>query len=182
VLSSYAPDSARGLSQNQQQAALRTKVQVLEWDGQVPPGDLVIDALLGFGASGVPRPPVQAMIETANRSEVQLLALDVPSGLDAGSGKAPGACIAASATVTLALAKTGLLAPSARPMVGRLFLADIGVPPALLKDLGIDAEGLFAADDILELDTATGEIKNWSPVRVASPVAPVYTGREFGPS
>jgi NAD(P)H-hydrate epimerase len=80
------------------------------------------------------------------------LALDVPSGLDADSGDAAAECVIASATITLALPKTGLLTPAARRYVGRLFVADIGVPPALLADQDIDVAGLFELDDIVELD------------------------------
>jgi NAD(P)H-hydrate epimerase len=160
VVTSYATTAARGLSRNQLEVAGRAGVEIAEWRGEIPPTDLVIDALLGFGATGAPRAPVQTMIVAANQAEVPVLALDVPSGIDAETGAAPGDCILAGATLTLALAKTGLLKPSARPFVGSLFLADIGVPLALLRGMGIDSEGLFAINDILELDPATGDIRN----------------------
>jgi hydroxyethylthiazole kinase-like uncharacterized protein yjeF len=159
VITSYAGDGARGMSRNQLEVAARAGVEIVEWRGQIPPNEMTVDALLGFGATGAPRGAVREMIVAANEGQVPILALDVPSGIDAGSGAVLGDCIIAGATVTLALAKTGLLAPAARPFVGKLLLADIGVPPALLRELGIDAEGLFAADDIVELDLATGDIR-----------------------
>lgn len=113
--------------------------------------DLIIDALLGYGAMGEPREPVAAMIEAANESGTTILAVDVPSGLDAATGEPEDPCIAARATCTLALPKTGLVAAGADAMVGRLFVADIGVPMPLLADVGIDPGGLFAEDDIMRL-------------------------------
>lgn len=159
VITSYPAGASRGLSRNQLEIATRVGIEIEEWRGEIPPNDLVIDALLGFGATGAPRAPVQAMIVAANRAGPPVLALDVPSGIDAATGAAAGDCILARATVTLALAKTGLLAPRARPFVGSLFLADIGVPPPLLRHVGVDTTGLFAADDILELDPASGDVR-----------------------
>ncbi len=154
VVTSYRVDEARGLSATQLRAVEAAGVPVGEWDGQVPAAELLIDALLGFGASGAPRATVAAMIGAAVDRGAPVLALDIPSGLDGTSGLAPGACIVATATVTLALPKTGLLAPPARRFVGRLFLADIGVPSALLEQLGISANGIFAGDDIVEIEPA----------------------------
>jgi hydroxyethylthiazole kinase-like uncharacterized protein yjeF len=159
VRTSYAVDAARDLSQVQLFAARRAGVDVTAWSGEAADGDLMIDALLGFGATGAPRAAVEAMITAANTSGVPVLALDVPSGIDAASGEAPGACVTATATVTLALPKTGLLSASARKFVGRLWLADIGVPARLLGRLGVDITGLFDAGDIVEIDPATGAVR-----------------------
>jgi NAD(P)H-hydrate epimerase len=159
VITSYPIDASRGLSRSQVKVATSVGIEIEQWQGEIPSDDLIIDALLGFGATGAPRGPLQAMIVAANRAGAPVLALDLPSGIDAATGAAAGDCILAHATVTLALAKTGLLAPAARPLVGNLFLADIGVPPALLREVGVDAAGLFAAHDILELDPATGDIR-----------------------
>jgi NAD(P)H-hydrate epimerase len=78
----------------------------------------------------------------------RVLAGDLPSGLDAASGEAPGVCVVAGATVTLALPKVGMLKPAAAEYVGRLFLADIGVPRELLLRLGVDPSGLFDSGDL----------------------------------
>jgi len=91
--------------------------------------DFILDAMLGYGAKGDPRPPIADWIEFANRSEHPILALDFTSGLDTTTGIPGSPCIHASATLTLALPKTGLLAPAAKPFVGDLYLADISVPP-----------------------------------------------------
>ena len=152
ALTSYPPAEARGLSETQARSAVRAGVVVREWQRQLDTPDLIIDALLGFGAHGAPRGAIAEMISASSGGETAVLAVDLPSGLDADSGDAAIECVIASATITLALPKTGLLAPAAGKYVGRLFIADIGVPPALLAGHGIDIAGLFERDDIVELE------------------------------
>lgn len=60
-------------------------------------------------------------------------------------------CIRATATLTLALPKTGLLRPGARGVVGSLYLADIGVPPALYREMGLSVPPLFSRDTLIPL-------------------------------
>jgi NAD(P)H-hydrate epimerase len=152
ALTSYPPDQARGLSEAQVRAAVRAGVAVQAWQGTMAGADLIIDALLGFGAQGAPRGAIAEMISASQAGGAVVLALDVPSGLDASSGYVVAECVVATATITLALPKTGLMAPAARRYVGRLFVADIGVPRALLADHAIDVQGLFDVDDIVEVD------------------------------
>lgn len=90
--------------------------------------DLIVDALLGYNARGDPREPLAGMIRQANSSRVPILAVDLPSGLDATTGRAGDPCIVADATVTLGLPKAGFLAPEARSHLGALYLADISFP------------------------------------------------------
>ena len=96
---------------------------------------LIIDALLGYRGAGDPRPPISEWIERANKSTARILALDLPSGLDASSGAPGSPCIRASATLTLAAPKTGLFAEAAKPFVGEVYLADIGIPPEVFRNL-----------------------------------------------
>ena len=74
-----------------------------------------------------------------NRSRALILALDVPSGLDATTGATPGAAIVPDRTLTLALPKTGLVGVS-----GELYLADIGIPPNVYKGIGLTLEPFFS--------------------------------------
>ena len=90
---------------------------------------LIVDALLGYSLSGAPRGPVADLIDWANATKTLILSLDLPSGLDATTGNAPGAVIAPRWTMTLALPKTGLLPER----VGELYLADIGIPQAVYQ-------------------------------------------------
>ncbi|HEU5430885.1 MAG TPA: NAD(P)H-hydrate epimerase [Thermomicrobiales bacterium] len=109
----------------------------------LPPADLLIDALLGFGLAGPPSGVSAAFIRAANAHGAPILAVDLPSGLDATTGVPYAPCVRAAVTVTLALPKTGLVLPSARPVVGDLVLADIGVPLAAYRRLGFAIPPLF---------------------------------------
>src|SRR4051812_42753077 len=59
---------------------------------------VVVDAILGTGFSGAPRPPLDAAIEAINATEATVLAIDVPSGVDASTGEVEGACVRADLT------------------------------------------------------------------------------------
>lgn len=114
--------------------------------------DLIIDALIGYGLVGNLRSPATEWVEKANSSDCPILSLDAPSGLDTSSGKVGKPCIRATATLTLALPKVGLLAEEARAVVGELFLADISVPPELYQSLGLNVPPLlFYEDSIIVL-------------------------------
>lgn len=117
------------------------------------PIDLVIDGLLGYRGRGEPRGAVRDAISWLLAGTAPVLALDVPSGLDASSGVAAAMCVHATATLTLAAPKTGLLAPQAERVVGALYLADIGVPPAAYAGLPSpsDPRSWFVGDDVIRL-------------------------------
>jgi NAD(P)H-hydrate epimerase len=112
---------------------------------------LILDALLGYGSKGDPRPPIRGWIERANAAGVPILSLDSPSGLDTTTGEPGRPCVRAAATMTLALPKAGLLTPQARDFVGELYLADIGVPSELYRQMGIEVGPLFVEEAILRL-------------------------------
>lgn len=117
------------------------------------PADLVIDGVIGYSLRGVPRGAAATLIRWANAQPAPILSLDVPSGVDTTTGEAFEPAIRATATMTLALPKVGLRAPSAAPYVGELYLADIGVPTALyaVPSLGIQVGPVFATRDIVRL-------------------------------
>jgi NAD(P)H-hydrate epimerase len=62
----------------------------------LPAADLIVDALLGYGAQGNPRSPIREWIESANQSGVPTLSLDAPSGLDSTTGQPGDPCIQAA--------------------------------------------------------------------------------------
>jgi len=103
--------------------------------------DLLIDALLGTGSRGVPRGAVAAAIDILNEAGRPVLAVDIPTGVDADTGSAPGPAVRARWTVTLGLPKVGLLLPPGRELAGHLVVADIGLPRALLDGGPGPAEG-----------------------------------------
>ncbi|HDS8359165.1 TPA: bifunctional ADP-dependent NAD(P)H-hydrate dehydratase/NAD(P)H-hydrate epimerase [Serratia liquefaciens] len=95
--------------------------------------DLIIDGLLGTGLSSAPRAPYDALIEAVNRSRAPVIALDIPSGLLAESGAAPGAVIRATHTMTFIALKPGLLTGQARDWVGQLHQSTLGLSGWLAK-------------------------------------------------
>jgi NAD(P)H-hydrate epimerase len=113
--------------------------------------DLIIDAMIGYGLTGDPRGIVANWITRVNDAGRPVLALDTPSGLDTTTGTPGNPCVRASATLTLALPKTGLVAAEAIAYVGDLYLADISVPPQLYKRLGIEIPPIFTHDTIVNI-------------------------------
>ncbi len=112
--------------------------------------DLVVDGLIGYNLSGAPRGQAAELIRWANGQAAPILALDTPSGLDTATGDLRDPAINATATLTLALPKQGLR--SGLEQVGELYLADIGVPPALYQQiLGLEVGALFAESEIIRL-------------------------------
>lgn len=110
--------------------------------------DVLLDGLLGVGVQLPLRSPAASIIAAMNAVRAPIIAVDVPSGLDADSGDGSADCVRAAATVTLALPKPALLHT---PAVGRLFLADIGLPAALFAPQDARVRALFEAGDLIEL-------------------------------
>jgi len=118
------------------------------------PIDLVVDGLIGYSLQGPPRGTPTDLIRWANQQDSPVLSLDVPSGVDAGSGEVFDPAIRAAATLTLALPKAGLRTTTAEHLIGELYLADIGVPPSLYASpsIALPSVGpLFATGDIVRL-------------------------------
>jgi len=94
----------------------------------------VVDALLGTGSMGKPAGTVHKMIQAVTRSKKPVASVDIPSGLAPDTGYHSGAFITAQLTLTLGLAKKGLLATHAQRNVGKLKVLDIGFPKELLRN------------------------------------------------
>jgi hydroxyethylthiazole kinase-like uncharacterized protein yjeF len=92
---------------------------------------LIIDAIFGTGLSRVVGEPERSIIQLINDSEKPVLAVDVPSGLDAADGNVLGVCIKAAKTVTFARPKTGFIGNE--NYTGETVTADISIPRALLN-------------------------------------------------
>lgn len=160
VVCSHAASEYRG-APAQQLAALQATGAALAWaeDGwELPPCDLLIDAVIGHGLRGAPRGPARNLIELANSNPAPILSLDLPSGIDSEGGRLYTPHIRAAATLALALPKAGLRQPAAAAAAGALYLADIGAPAALFAELGLDAPPPFGCNPILPLNVENGEI------------------------
>lgn len=111
----------------------------LETDGRLADSltdetGLVVDALVGYGLNDAPRGAVAEKIAAINKADVSVVSLDVPSGIDGDTGRAPGGAVVADETVTLALPKPGLGAAQS----GDIWLADIGIPVGVFERAGIE--------------------------------------------
>lgn len=144
-----------------QQASILRRMGVEMMEAQAAPAELlrqalqgadhVIDAVIGYSLRGAPTGQAAALIELANAGGRPIVSLDVPSGMDTGSGTVYEPSIEAAATLTLALPKTGLGAPEVRNRLGELYLGDLSVPPALYRHLGLDVGPLFAEQSVVRL-------------------------------
>ncbi|HEY4328163.1 MAG TPA: NAD(P)H-hydrate epimerase [Phycisphaerae bacterium] len=109
--------------------------ELQHWLVNSAPGDLLIDALFGTGLSRPPEGLAAELIRAANASGHPILAVDIPSGIDCDSGLplAPGTAIRATETVSFCGGKKGFSA--AHAFTGKITIADIGAPRALLEQL-----------------------------------------------
>ena len=103
------------------------------------PGHLVIDAVLGTGLEGPVSGVSLTLIEAINSMGAPVLAVDIPSGLDANTGSPCNVAVRAVATATFAGVKVGMLEPHARMFTGDVHVIDIGVPRKLAKALAVDS-------------------------------------------
>jgi NAD(P)H-hydrate epimerase len=98
-------------------------------DARLGDPHVIVDALFGTGFSGAPRPDAAILIDQMNASNARVLAIDLPSGVDASSGEIHGAAVSADDTVTFHGRKVGLVVAPGRFHAGRVHVADIGLQP-----------------------------------------------------
>jgi NAD(P)H-hydrate epimerase len=145
------PDELQGDAATNCQYAMKTGLTVIpEPDGDTLLGalelaDVVIDALLGTGVRGEVRGRVREVIEMLADCAA-VVAVDLPSGLDADTGAVLGAAVEADVTVTFGYAKAGLVQYPGKAHCGQLHVADIGLPPSLGDDPALNTHLTEAAD------------------------------------
>jgi hydroxyethylthiazole kinase-like uncharacterized protein yjeF len=118
--------------------------------GLIQQADLILDGMLGIGGRGGLRDPYAALAAQAEASQAIVVAVDLPSGIDADTGEVHGAAVRADATVTFGTWKPGLLVDPAAERAGLAELVDIGLapylaPPALLALQSADVAALLPA-------------------------------------
>jgi hydroxyethylthiazole kinase-like uncharacterized protein yjeF len=106
--------------------------------------ELIVDALFGTGFEGAPRPGAARLIEQMNGAGADVIAVDIPSGVDASSGEGAGAVVDAWATVTFHGEKVGLLVTPGAFKAGEVDVADIGLEQ-------VETEHARVTEEILEL-------------------------------
>jgi NAD(P)H-hydrate epimerase len=102
-------------------------------DALLADADWLVDALLGTGLTRPVEGMLRALIEAINRSGKPAFALDLPSGLDADTGRPLGVAVHARATATFVAPKLGFAAPGADTYTGDVTVIDIGVPRSILE-------------------------------------------------
>lgn len=113
--------------------------QVTLFDDALPKADVVVDALFGIGLSREPEGEVQALIEAINAQAAPVFALDVPSGVDADKGCAPGAAVLATRTLQFIARHAGLYTGDALEYTGELALEELDVPAAVFDSAPVEA-------------------------------------------
>jgi NAD(P)H-hydrate epimerase len=104
--------------------------------------DVILDAIIGYSLTGEPAGESLQMIRWTGQQQVPVISLDVPSGVNATTGEKATHHIKPTATLTLALPKTGLLPE----VTGELYLADIGIPKEAFAKLNLHYTTPFGND------------------------------------
>jgi len=137
VLAAAPPDKLGGDARRAQEEWLATGGSAHPFAADALSGsDLIVDALLGIGLSGAPRPETLAVIRAINAAKRPVMALDIPSGVNADSGAVHEAAVRAEITVTFVGFKSGLFLGAGAEHAGVVLLDDLGVvAPVLPKFL-----------------------------------------------
>jgi NAD(P)H-hydrate epimerase len=139
------PDRLRGDAAIQWSILDRSGIDQASWPDPSDPdalfagADWVVDGLLGTGLTRPVEGTLRSAIEAINRSGKPVLALDLPSGLDADSGVPLGVAVRARATVTFVAPKLGFEAPGASAFTGEVAVVEIGAPRRLLEPFRVGA-------------------------------------------
>jgi len=94
--------------------------------------DLIVDAMLGTGFAGEVRDPLASIINTLDKLDTPIVAIDTPSGLDCQTGEPASTTIHARETITFVAHKIGFTNNAAQSHTGAIHVADIGVPPEVI--------------------------------------------------
>lgn len=98
----------------------------------VPKADVIVDAIFGVGLNREVCDPFRSVVEAINEKGAKIISVDIPSGLDGTTGKIYGVCVKADVTVTFSFAKKGFFKNQGPKHVGKVVVADIGIPRKLL--------------------------------------------------
>ncbi|GLQ88694.1 NAD(P)H-hydrate dehydratase [Dyella flagellata] len=113
-------------------------------DASLPQADVYVDALYGTGLNRAPEAAASTLIERINASGIPVLAVDIPSGLNADTGHCAGAAIRAQVTMSFIAAKRGMYTGQAATQVGSLEIDTLGLPQLLWQGVPVDATLLEA--------------------------------------
>jgi hydroxyethylthiazole kinase-like uncharacterized protein yjeF len=147
VVLAFDPKLFQGLAAQNYELAVRFGVRIVLWpEVNLTEGDLIVDALLGTGAAGIPSGPLAEIIEAINLSGKPVVAIDLPSGVTVDTGQVNGAAVRAEATVTFGLLKPGLLCYPGAEYAGAVILKQVGFAKPLLEDPQLNLNILSATE------------------------------------
>lgn len=136
------------------------KIQILQHSedfDSITHADLYIDALLGTGFKGALSPFLKEVITWLNQQQVPVVSLDIPSGLDTTTGRVESIAVHADLTITLAVAKIGLILNDGPDYTRHYEVVDIGIPDSALRSIANESNCVFIAHHAL--------IQAWLPKR-----------------
>lgn len=139
-----ARDRLQGDARTAMEQAVAARVAMIDaLDADMLPGaDLVVDALLGTGFRGPLRAEYAGLIEAVNVRHAPVLAIDIPSGLDADTGTSAGTAIRADATITFIGLKRGLFTGNGPAHCGEVYFDGLQLPAAVLARVPVTGERL----------------------------------------
>ena len=114
---------------------LSTTFNTAALDAELAGAEWIVDALLGTGATGPPRPPLDMAIRRMNAAAAKRLAVDLPSGLDCDTGEPAEPTFRADHTCTFVATKVGFANPAAVAYLGQVHVLDIGAPRRLIEEI-----------------------------------------------
>ncbi|MGY2188707.1 NAD(P)H-hydrate dehydratase [Pseudomonas sp. SDO5591_S426] len=146
VLAAGDPQQLRGDAASAHAEAVSEKVSVESWTERAQLRGILLDALLGTGLSGEVREHYASVIATINASGLPVVAVDIPSGLCADTGRLLGGAVRADLTVTFIGLKLGLFTGDAADVVGELVFNDLHADPQLIEAAPMTARRLAAGN------------------------------------
>ncbi|WP_424016369.1 NAD(P)H-hydrate epimerase (plasmid) [Halorientalis pallida] len=133
------PANLDGAAATQLETVEAMDIPITVWSNEtIRDSTTIVDALVGYGLSGPLRGTAAEIATAVSDESATVVSLDVPTGVNATTGDAPGPHITPDVTLTLALPKTGLT-----DTPGRLVLGDIGIPAVVYERAGIEYANPF---------------------------------------
>jgi len=131
----------------------RMKVTVRDASEPLAAGapEAILEGTVGYGLRGRPREDLADAVRWATAQRIPILSLEVPAGMDAGTGGVATPSIKATATLALGLPHRGVVTPGAEEHRGELYLGDLGAPEIAIRRLGLKVEPIFDETDLLRL-------------------------------
>jgi len=129
---------------------VQSKEELFKFHSKIARCDLIVDAIFGTGLTSEIKGFYREVIEYINSLPIPVLSVDIPSGVDATTGKILGVAVQADFTVTFGLPKIGLVIYPGLNYVGILEVADISIPRYLVEEENISVE-LLEVEDIVSL-------------------------------